>query len=157
MFVYYFVHVERPFEEIEPQVLRMLPGLRGWANDAYREGEHLYARIGTPKGRFAKTIEMAVGEPVRGASETWIPIEWEATGTPRLFPRMQADIVVARVGTELTQIALRGSYRVPLGKVGAAIDRTLLHRIAEASVKAFVDRIASSAREPEVAARAANR
>lgn len=144
MFVYFYVQIERPFEEVEPQLLRMLPGLRGWAEQAYRDGEHLYARIGTRKGKFAKTIEMTVGEPARGASETWIPVEWEATGMPGLFPRMQADIVVATVGPTLTQIALRGSYRVPLGKVGAALDRTLLHRIAEASVKSFVDRIAEA-------------
>jgi hypothetical protein len=144
MFVYYYVEVERPFEEVEPQILRMLPGLRGWAEQAYREGEHLYARMGTRGGRIAKTIEMTVGEPARGAVETWIPVEWEATGVPGLFPRLRADIVVAAVGRSLTQVALRGSYRVPLGRVGEALDRALLHRIAEASVKRFVDRIASS-------------
>lgn len=149
MFIYYFVQVDRPFEEVEPQVLRMLPGLRGWADAAYREGEHLYARVGTRNGKIAKTVEMTVGPPARGAAESWIPVEWEATGTPRLFPTMQADIVVAFVGPTLTQIALRGRYRVPLGRVGAAFDRTLLHRVAEAMVKSFVDRIASSVSEPE--------
>ena len=148
MFVYYYVHVERPFEEVEPQLLRMLPGLRGWAERAYRDGEHLYARIGTRKGKIAKAVELTVGEPARGAIESWIPLEWEATGLPGLFPRMQADIVVASVGPTLTQIAFRGTYRVPLGKVGEALDRTLLHRLAEASVKSFVDRIGASLEEP---------
>jgi hypothetical protein len=151
MFVYYFVHVDRPFAEVEQQILRALPGLRGWASDAYREGEKLYARVGTRTGKIAKNVEITVLEPVRGAGETWIPIEWHATGAPALFPRMQADIVVASVGTALTQIALRGSYRVPLGRVGAAIDRTLLHRVAEASVKSFVDRVAASITEPVAA------
>lgn len=144
MFVYYYVQIDQPFEHVEPDLLRMLPGLRGWAEEAYRDGEHLYARIGTRGGKIAKTVEMTVGEPARGASETWIPVEWEATGFPSLFPRMQADIVVAAIGPTLTQVALRGSYRVPLGKVGVALDRTLLHRIAEASVKSFVDRIAAA-------------
>ena len=147
MFLYYYVHVQGPFEQVELQVLRMLPGLRGWANDAYREGEHLYTRLCTPKGRLAKTVELTVAEPARGATETWIPIEWEATGTPSLFPRMQADLVVAAVGLELAQIALRGAYQVPLGKVGVAINRTFLHRVAEASVKSFLDRIATAATE----------
>jgi hypothetical protein len=144
MFVYYYIHIDRPFEQVEPQLLRMLPGLGGWAEKAYRDGEHLYARLGTRNGRIAKTVEMTVGVPARGASESWIPVEWHATGMPSLFPRMQADIVVAAVGSTFTQIAFRGTYRVPLGKVGAAIDRVLLHRLAEASVKSFVDRIAVS-------------
>lgn len=142
MFVYYYVHIERPFVEVEPSLLRMLPGMRGWAEQAYREGEGLRARIGTPGSRIAKTVELEVGDPARSATQTWIPLQWEATGVPGLFPKMDADVIVASIGPELTQVALRGSYLVPLGPVGRAVDRVLLHRIAEASVKAFVDRIA---------------
>ncbi|TMK53971.1 MAG: hypothetical protein E6G59_04425 [Actinobacteria bacterium] len=144
MFVYYYIHVERPFEEVEPALLRMIPGLRGWAEDAYRDGEHLHTRVGTRGGILAKSVEVTAGSPVRGASETWIPIRWEATGAPSLFPSLEADVVAAYVGASLTQIALRGTYQAPFGRVGEALDRALLHRIAEASVKAFVDRIAES-------------
>jgi hypothetical protein len=157
MFVYYYVHVERPFGEVEPQLLRMLPGLRGWAERAYRDGEHIHARIGTRGGKIAKTVEMTVTAPARGAAETWIPIEWEATGMPGLFPKMEADIVIAAVGPTLTQIAFRGTYRAPLGKIGEALDRALLHRVAEASVKSFVDRIASSVADGDLAATAERR
>jgi len=143
MFVYYYIHVERPFEEVEPALLRMIPGLRGWAEDAYRDGEHLRTRVGTRGGILAKS-EVTAGSPVRGASETWIPIRWEATGAPSLFPSLEADVIAAHVGSSLTQIALRGTYQAPFGRVGDALDRALLHRIAEASVKAFVDRIAES-------------
>lgn len=144
MFVYYYMHVSRSFEVVEPELLRMVPGLRGWAEEAYRDGESLHARIGPGTGRVAKTVEMTVGEPIRGASETWIPVEWVATGTADLFPRLQADIVVAAVGPALTQVALRGTYTVPLGALGRAIDRVLLHRLAEASVKGFVDRLGAA-------------
>lgn len=151
MFVYYFVHVERPFEEVEPALLRMLPGLRGWAEEAYRDGERLRARIGPagPEGTVAKSVRIQVGRPARGATETWVPLSWEATGAPGLFPRMGADIVIARMGPELTQVALRGSYRVPLGALGRALDRMLLHRVAEASVKRFVDRIGEALRKAQ--------
>lgn len=147
MFVYYYIHVDRPFIQAESHLLRMLPGLRGWANDAYREGEHLYTRMGTRTGMVAKNVELTLGTPARGPNETWIPLEWEATGVPGIFPRMQADIVVASIGPALTQIAFRGTYRVPLGKVGEAIDRAFLHRLAEASVKSFLDRIAAGLEE----------
>jgi len=148
MFVYYYVQVEGSFDDVEGSVLRMLPGLRGWAEQAYRDGEQLRARINSSGGeRIAKTVLIEVGAPARGATETWIPISWVATGAPGLFPSMDADVVVGRIGDELTQISLRGSYRVPLGPLGRVLDKVGLHRIAESSVKSFVDRIAEAVPE----------
>lgn len=63
---------------------------------------------------------------------------------------MDADLLLAPLGTQLTQLALRGSYRPPLGALGRAADRALLHRIAEASVKGFVDRIARALEEDQL-------
>jgi len=158
MFIYSYAHIDRPFAEVNAAVLRAIPRLSAWAGDAYRGGERLTATIGGTAVRIAKSIEMTIDPPRIAAMETWIPIRWEATGPAAFFPRMEADIVVAAVGHEQTQIALRGSYTVPLRVVGRALDRTLLHRVAEASVKEFVDRIATSisttdASGPEVVTR----
>ena len=147
MFIYYYVHIERPFEEVEPALLRMLPGLQGWADDAYRRGEHLETWIGTRGRKVAKTVEVSCEAPPRGATERWVPVRWEATGAAALFPSMDADLIVASVGPSLTQIALRGTYRAPFGKVGEAMDRMVLHRVAEASVKTLLDRIAVALEE----------
>lgn len=149
MFVYYYVLVSRPFPEVEGDLLALLGGLDGWATAAYRDGEELRARlaVGGERSPIAKTVRLEVGTPLRGMTETAVPLSWEATGTPGLFPRMEADLVVAALGPTLTQIALRGSYRPPLGALGRALDRALLHRIAEASVKGFVDRIARGLEE----------
>lgn len=150
MFVYHFVQVNEPFARIEPRVIDTIPGFAAWATEAYREGEDLRVKVG-PGAHLAKEVLLhVIGDPVRGPKETWIPISWHATGLAVLFPRMEADIVVAAVGPELTQIALRGSYIVPMGAVGRVLDGVLLHRIAEASVKAFVDRIADAVRSPAV-------
>ena len=144
MFVYYYVHLNRPFRTVEPRLLELSNGLVGLAAAAYREGEEIRARlkIGGGDRRIGKTVTLHPGEPSRGPVETSIPIIWEATGTPGLFPRMEGELVVADLGEGLTQVALRGSYEPPLGVVGRALDRTLFHRVAEASVKQFLDRIA---------------
>lgn len=145
MFIYYFDLVDGPFAEVEASLLRCCWTMSGWANLAYRQGERLYARIGTKSGRVAKTVAMTVGEVIRGPNDTVIPVEWQATGAPGLFPRMEGEIVAAGLG-EQTQIAFRGNYHVPLGEVGEALDRWGLHRVAEVSVKSFLDSIASSIR-----------
>jgi hypothetical protein len=146
MFVYYFVHVPASFEGAERSVLDALGGLDDFAQSAYRDGEEIRARLGIAGDPhlFAKSVRIGIGRPLRGKHETTIPLTWEATGTPGLFPRMEADLVIAELGSDVTQLSFRGTYRTPLGKIGAALDRAVLHRIAEGSVKTFVDRIASS-------------
>ena len=57
---------------------------------------------------------------------------------------MLADLIVAPLGSTRAQLTFRGSYDPPLGPVGEVLDRALLHRVAESSVKAFMDRIANA-------------
>lgn len=143
MFIYYFVHLNRPFSEARGELLEVLSGLDQMATAAYREGEEIRARIGVGESpAVAKTVRLEVGEPVGEEETMLLPIVWEATGTPGLFPRMDAEVVLAALGPVLTQLSLRGSYRPPLGPIGRVLDRALLHRVAEASVKGFVDRVA---------------
>lgn len=144
MFVYYFVHLNEPFAEVDARLDRIVASLDAIASDAYRAGEDLRARIGLGSGVLAKTVRINVGDPLRHQGETAIPISWHATGTPALFPRLDGELVIAAVGPDLTQLTLRGSYRTPLGPVGRALDRAVLHRVAEASVKGLVDRLAVS-------------
>lgn len=147
MFVYYFVAVDAPFGQVERAVLDLLGGLPEAAEIAYRKGEELRSRLPTDGHAVAKTVRLRVGGTLRSEAETVIPLTWEATGTPGLFPRMEADLVVTALGAHLTHLALRGSYRPPLGGVGRALDRALLHRVAEMCVKGFVDRLAAAAEE----------
>jgi hypothetical protein len=142
MFVQYFGVVELPFADAEAALLDMASGLGAPADVAYRRGEDLLATIGIGgPGLVAKQVILDVGEPMRGEGRTSMPVSWSATGTPSLFPTMKADLSVTAVGRSLTQVMLQGTYTPPLGAVGRVIDRALLHRFAELSVKDFVDRI----------------
>jgi hypothetical protein len=65
---------------------------------------------------------------------------WHATGVETLFPSLEADLEVAALGASRTQLSVSARYRPPLGPVGRVIDRALLHRVAEATIKDFLDR-----------------
>lgn len=143
MLVYYFVEVARSFEDAESVLFKLLGGLSEAADIAYRQGEELRAQLGPHHAGPHKTVRMHVGEPLRREDQTTIPLRWEATGAATLFPSMQADLTLARLGPRITQLAFSGSYDPPFGAVGIALDRTL-HRIAEATVKRFTDRLASA-------------
>ncbi|MFZ0130580.1 MAG: hypothetical protein WAL77_14280 [Candidatus Dormiibacterota bacterium] len=127
------------------------------ATAALREGEALRLRIG-PLGAvplLAKTVSLEVGEPLKRDEVTVVPLTWKATATPGLFPVMWADLEVVALDAELTQLTLRGRYEPPLGAVGRRLDRLLLHRIAEASVRSFLDRLVATLTSTEAAETAA--
>lgn len=158
MFVQHFSEISKPFErmvDLLPEVLVLLDEL---GEDSYREGEELRIRIGPSPQRWvaAKTVSLRADTPIRDQSSIRIPLSWEATGTPGLFPRMTADLMLAPLGDQLTQIRFEGAYEPPLGGTGRLLDRMILHRVAEVSVENLVDRIvvvlqaAASPRPPAV-------
>jgi hypothetical protein len=68
----------------------------------------------------------------------------------RLHPR-SADIEVAPLGADQTHLSISGRYEPPMRAIGRILDRTLLHRVAEATVKDFLDRVAERIRTREPA------
>ncbi len=151
VFIYYFAQLHQPFETADARVDRMLGDFDAWAGAAYRHGEELRARVGVggKHSLIAKTVSLDVGRPVRTPNQTTIPLAWRATGPAVLFPEMNADLTVARLGPDMTQLGFSGSYDPPLGLVGQKMDEALLHRIAEASVKSFVDRITTAVEDDQ--------
>jgi hypothetical protein len=119
----------------------LIPGIASFADD---RGQHLLAEVGFPVDghRVSKNVEIDVGTPVASAGKTWIPIAWRATGPTGLFPVLDAELEFASLGTDLTQLSLSGRYQPPLGLVGRTIDKALLSRVAEATIKDFIDRLA---------------
>lgn len=129
---------------------RILAGDGDWitplAAAAMGEGEALRMRIGPLSALpfLGKTFSVEVGEPLTREEVTVVPLTWTATAAPGLFPVLSADLEVAPLDKNLTQLTLRGRYEPPLGAVGRRLDRLLMHRIAEASVRAFLGRLVST-------------
>ena len=145
MFIRYYVDLSMAFGVVEDTLLdaptAWIPGL---LRDAEDRGQHLLAEVGfdVDTRRIDKEVEIGVGEPNRLAHVTALPVSWRATGRERLFPQLDADLEIAALGAERTQLSISASYRPPMGPVGRMLDKALLHRVAEATVKDFVDGIA---------------
>ena len=67
-----------------------------------------------------------------------------------MFPHLDADIEVASLGADRTQLSISARYRAPMGALGRMLDRALLHRVAEATVKDFLDRVGEQVRAREI-------
>ncbi len=145
MFVRYFVELSLPFPEVEEGLLRSpLEWVPGLAREAQARGEVLLAEVGfgPPGRRMEKGVEIKLGRPERLGSRTLVPMSWRPTWPGALFPTLEADLELAPLGPARTQLGMSALYRPPLGQLGRAIDRALLHRVAEATLKDFLDRAA---------------
>lgn len=145
MFIRYYLDLTVAFEEVEQALLdepaTWVPGI---ALDAQRDGQRLLAEVGfdvDATRRVDKEVEIEIGDPYVIPSKTMLPITWRATAAERVFPQLDADIEIAALGSERTQLSISARYRPPLGAVGRALDKALLHRVAEATVKDFLDRV----------------
>jgi hypothetical protein len=66
--------------------------------------------------------------------ELCVELLWEAMRMPTLFPTMLAE-VFARPASNRTRLELSGSYWLPLGNFGKAVDVAVGHRIAESVIR----------------------
>ena len=146
MFARYFVELTGDRDQIECVVLdapeTWLPTL---ATSANHRGDRLLAEVGFgDEVRIARTVVLTVGDPIRVPGKTTIPIGWAASGPAGVFPALDGDLDVADLEHGRCQLAISARYEPPLGAVGRAIDRALLARVAEATVKDFLDRLRDS-------------
>jgi hypothetical protein len=150
MFIRYYVEIPRPSGDVEAE-LTTEPGhwLTGPARDAEARGEDLLAAVGfgPGRGRVEARVLISFGEPVRFASKTILPMSWEPAALGSFLPQLDADIEVAPLGAECAQLSISARYRPPLGAVGRVLDRALLHRVAEATVKDFLDHVGIAMRD----------
>jgi len=147
MLVHDYVYVPLAADRVRDQILS---GSGAWLSPlavaAAGEGEALRLRVGPTLALplLSKTVAVETGDPLVRGDVTVVPIVWRATGAPGLFPVLAADLEVATLDPHLTQLTLRGRYEPPLGALGQRLDRLLLHRLAEASVRAFLRRVAEA-------------
>ena len=84
-------------------------------------------------------------------------LRWEASGAKgALFPVLDADLTLTRAGEQATVLAVSGSYRPPLGSLGAGLDRAIMHLVAEATIRVFTRQIGAAIANPATSLEAAH-
>lgn len=112
------------------------------SHDAYSHQMAGIVRVGV--SGLSKLVRVQVRELARTDASTGLAIRWEATGPGgRLFPVLDADIRLAAAGDRVSLLTIAGSYRPPLGPLGEALDRAILHRVAAATLRNFLAQVAA--------------
>lgn len=144
MLVSDFVHIDRPFDSMREALEASGPA---WLGEslvaAYEEGEQLSLRVTSSIGpiRVGKRVWAELDEMVVKPDRVTQPLRWRASGATGLFPAMVAELEFTPMGTSMTSVSFMGRYVPPLGPIGREVDRMLLHRLAEASVRALLSRV----------------
>ena len=146
MFARYFVDLPIPADDVEHALSRDPRGwIPGLAEQANFKGDRLLAEVGFGEAiHLRRKVIVEIGKPIHASSKSFFPLRWTASGHVGLFPALDADIEVAPLGSDRAQLAISARYVPPLGAVGRRIDRALLSRVAEATVKDFLDRVAEA-------------
>jgi hypothetical protein len=147
MFIRYFAEIDHPFDSVEVVLLddpqRWIPGL---ATKAGELSDALLAEVGFGANgtRVEKKVLLEVHTPMTFPSRLLLPIEWRSSSAQGMFPELHADLEIAPTGPRRTHLSISARYDPPLGVVGRTLDRAMLHRVAELTVKDFLDRTAAA-------------
>ena len=133
--------------------------LGGWVSaaseGAYDDGLAGLIRVG-PVGDvpgISKLVRVRFRELVTRDDTAVLTLRWEATGYHGgLFPALDADVTLTPAGEQATRLTLAGAYRPPLAALGEGLDRAILHRVATATVRSLLGRVADALVHPESAA-----
>ena len=144
MFVHYYTYVPLHLGVVEHRLDALRGALEDWAGVAYREGEELRAKVGPSVGGYAKEVRLVIGVAEIHRTGLVYPISWTAVGAQSLFPKLTGELVLSHVGPEQTRLSLEATYQPPMGPLGRVVDRIVLGRFAELTVKNWVDQLAEA-------------
>ncbi|MEA2670329.1 MAG: hypothetical protein QOG45_549 [Chloroflexota bacterium] len=149
MLIQDFTYVDAPIAAVRS---RLLAGADEWvtaiAVRARDDGERLHRRIGPAGGVAAVpggTTRVSVGPALeRGDAVVVVPLTWQSEGQSSGFPVLWADLEVMPIGEHETQLSLMGRYEPPVGELGRRLDRRVVHRVVQASVRSFLLGVAAA-------------
>ena len=146
MFIGAGIRLDVGFNAAQARLTNLVRGglLRRASGGAYDEWQAGLARV-EPRAAalgMSELVQVRFRDRVsHGDSAVWA-MRWEVTGPGgSLFPALDADIVLTPAGEDATMLAVSGAYRPPLGALGAGLDRAIMHRVAEATIRIFTNHI----------------
>ena len=143
------VHVELPATTVATRLEEGGSWLAPHVAAAAADGDAIRLRVG-PGGPawLGKTVAVRIGRPDRTGDTIRVAIVWEATGASALFPRFDGTLDLVDLDPERCELSLSGRYRPPLGRAGQALDDVLLGRVARATVRSLLRRVALGLEHP---------
>lgn len=134
--------IEKPFRSLEGVLASGPSGWLAGPREDDRPSAELDVRLGS--SRIARRVVVRTGALTSwiGHGRCRLPISWRAAEHPDRYPSLVGSLDLEEVAPRRTKLTLRAAYHPPAGLLGEAADRAVMHVVAEASLRAFLDRIA---------------
>jgi hypothetical protein len=87
-------------------------------------------------------VAVHLGDAVQADDAVVLPLVWEASGPGGTYPRFEGELRLAALDTQRSEFRLSGLYRPALGPAGQPMDDAALTRLAQATLRLFLRRIA---------------
>lgn len=146
MFLKCYVEVPLPYAQVRERMASQ-PGtwLGNLTDAAQRDGDRLLVEVGlTAAGhRLRRSASLETGSMRSDERVALLPVRLSIDDGNRLFPTMEGTLDAAWLGDRRSQLALALRYSPPLGLVGQAVDRALLHRVTETVMRSFLEAAAA--------------
>ena len=148
MFADQAVTLDLDFPAARDQFLLLTQGNRldGMSQDAYADGLAGQIRVGPLGGvpGISKLVRVSLLDPVRRDDSVLVPSPPSATGLMgRLFPVLDANLMLGKDDQGRGVLRIAGVYRPPLGGLGEELDQIVLRRVASATIRSLLRRIAA--------------
>jgi hypothetical protein len=148
MFADQAVTLDLDFPAARDRFLLLTHGNRldGMSRAAYADGLAGQIRVGPLGGvpGMSKLVQVSLLDPVRRDDNVLVPMRWEATGLMgRLFPVLDANLMLGEDDHGRGVLRIAGVYRPPLGGLGDELDHIVLRRVASATIRSLLQRIAA--------------
>jgi len=141
-----FVDISCPLETVSEHFLDGGAWLSQLFDAAGHDGDALLIQIGPRWGGalVAHEVRVELGAQRHSDGGIVIPLAWKATTMQALLPELDGEIELVPLGESECRLSLSASYVPPLALLGRGLDRALLHRVAESTVRSFLRRLATS-------------
>ena len=154
MFAAHDVTIDAPYHEVSGRLTHLLnrDGLHAVSEAAYEGGLEFTLRVG-PFGEvrgLSRLVRVRTLRPIHRDDRMTVSLRWEATGpTGELFPVLDAELVLTPASEDRSRLELVGSYRPPLGRAGMVLDRVIMGRVADATIRSLLEQTAAELQSPE--------
>ena len=146
-------YVNRPYEAVRDALRADAAGLFARATSAAKSRSHALTSLHVKVGGLDIAAEAIVAiaeipevEAGMHGMKTRFALDWRAAHATGWFPVMEGELSIYPLSKDETQLDFEGQYQPPLGVLGGAIDLVIGRRIAEASVRTFIESVATRLR-----------
>ena len=91
----------------------------------------------------SQLVQVHLRDVVTRGEGAVLALRWQAAGPGgRLFPALDADMSLTPAGERSTRLSLAGAYWLPLAALGAGLDPAVYQKVADATVRSLLARVA---------------